>query len=94
MMSDFLARLAQRSMGAAPLIAPRLPSLFAPVDESPTGNVASSVPIAFTPIIPDGYADPSRAMITGSSFGAVLVERTISIAASGRVMPIPTGPAK
>ena len=42
MMSDFLARLAQRSMGAAPLIAPRLPSLFAPVDESPTGNVADT----------------------------------------------------
>jgi len=42
MMSDFLTRLAQRSMGAAPLIAPRLPSLFAPVDELPAGNVADT----------------------------------------------------
>lgn len=33
-MNDFLTRLAQRSMGTAPLIAPRLPSLFAPVEES------------------------------------------------------------
>lgn len=32
-MTDFLTRLAQRSMGAAPLIAPRLPSLFAPPEE-------------------------------------------------------------
>jgi len=41
-MSDFLTRLAQRSMGAASLIAPRLPSLFAPVEESPTSNVAGA----------------------------------------------------
>lgn len=33
-MNDFLTRLAQRSLGAAPLIAPRLPSLFAPSEES------------------------------------------------------------
>jgi hypothetical protein len=45
-MSDFLTRLAQRSMGAAPLIAPRLPSLFAPVEKSPNGNVADTA--AFT----------------------------------------------
>lgn len=31
-MSDFLSRLAQRSLGAAPLIAPRLPSVFAPFE--------------------------------------------------------------
>ncbi len=40
-MNDFLTRLAQRSMGAAPLIAPRLPSLFAPAEES-NSNVADS----------------------------------------------------
>ena len=40
-MSDFLTRLAQRSMGAAPLIAPRLPSLFAPAEES-INNVADT----------------------------------------------------
>jgi len=38
-MNDFLTRLAQRSMGAAPLIAPRLPGLFAP-DEESISNVA------------------------------------------------------
>ena len=41
-MNDFLTRLAQRSMGAAPLIAPRLPSLFAPGEESPASNVADT----------------------------------------------------
>lgn len=32
-MSDFLARLAQRALGAAPLVRPRLPGLFSPLDE-------------------------------------------------------------
>lgn len=36
-MNDFLTRLAQRSMGAAPLISPRLPSLFAPPEEPNIG---------------------------------------------------------
>jgi len=44
-MSDFLTRLAQRSMGAAPLIVPRLPSLFAPAEESPSGNVADTAAV-------------------------------------------------
>lgn len=44
-MSDFLTRLAQRSMGAAPLIAPRLPSLFAPVEESPNSNAADTTAV-------------------------------------------------
>lgn len=44
-MNDFLTRLAQRSMGAAPLIAPRLPSLFAPAEESQTSNVADTTTV-------------------------------------------------
>ena len=44
-MSDFLTRLAQRSMGAAPLIAPRLPSLFAPTEESPIGSAADATAV-------------------------------------------------
>lgn len=32
-------------MGAAPLITPRLPSLFAPVEESPTSNVADTTAV-------------------------------------------------
>lgn len=42
-MSDFLTRMAQRSLGAAPLIAPRLPGLFAPVEESSPSNVANAI---------------------------------------------------
>jgi hypothetical protein len=42
-MSDFLTRLAQRSLGAAPLIAPRLPGLFTPLEESPAGNFADTI---------------------------------------------------
>ncbi|WP_157273698.1 hypothetical protein [Thiobacillus denitrificans] len=45
-MNDFLTRLAQRSMGEAPLIAPRLPSLFAPAEESSTGNSADMMAVA------------------------------------------------
>lgn len=41
-MNDFLTRLAQRSMGVAPLIAPRLPGLFAPVEETQIDNFATT----------------------------------------------------
>jgi len=47
-MSDFLTRMAQRSIGAAPLIAPHLPSLFAPVEESPIGNVSDTTVVTNT----------------------------------------------
>lgn len=35
-MSDFLTRLAQRSLGEAPAVRPRLPGLFAPLNEEAT----------------------------------------------------------
>lgn len=41
-MSDFLSRLAQRSLGAAPLIAPRLPSVFAPFEHEGAARDVSS----------------------------------------------------
>ncbi len=42
-MSDFLSRLAQRSLGTAPLIAPRLPSLFAPFEHEGAARDISSL---------------------------------------------------
>lgn len=43
-MSDFLTRMAQLSRGEAPVIAPRLPSLFAPMEEtSPVETIAGTV---------------------------------------------------
>ncbi len=43
-MSDFLTRLAQRSLGEAALISPRLPSLFAPFEqEGALGGVADFI---------------------------------------------------
>ncbi|MDH4234861.1 MAG: hypothetical protein OEV15_06990 [Gallionella sp.] len=44
-MNDFLTRLAQRSIGVAPLITPRLPDLFAPFEESRIGNPAATTPV-------------------------------------------------
>lgn len=41
-MSDFLSRLAQRSLGTAPLIAPRLPSVFAPFEHEGAARDVSS----------------------------------------------------
>ncbi len=53
-MNDFLTRLAQRSIGAAPLIMPRLPGLFAPIEESRIGN------LAVTSTATDAVTDSSR----------------------------------
>lgn len=47
-MSDFLTRLAQRSIGAAQLIAPRLPSMFAPAEE-PNNNASSMANVIAAP---------------------------------------------
>lgn len=48
-MTDFLTRLAQRSIGAAPLIAPRLPSLFASDDGAAPVNAANTDITQHTP---------------------------------------------
>lgn len=71
-MSDFLTRLAQRSIGAAPLIAPRLPSLFAPAEE-PNGNVADTAAAAaagsaaLVPATPQSQAAGRTAPALGES---------------------------
>jgi hypothetical protein len=41
--SDFLTRLALRSLGEAPAVRPRLPGLFAPLNEEPTPASAAVV---------------------------------------------------
>lgn len=57
-MNDFLSRLAQRSIGVAPLLAPRLPGLFAPSEDISNSSIANSLaggdvdaPVVFPPSI-------------------------------------------
>jgi len=81
-MSDFLTRLAQRSLGEPPAIRPRLPGLFAPLDEplyEPFGEPQSAKAANLTTV-----TDAAQSMVTPSP---PLRSRT-----TPRAGPIPTEP--
>ncbi|CAG0951049.1 hypothetical protein BURK2_00200 [Burkholderiales bacterium] len=65
-MSDFLTRLAQRSIGAAPLIAPRLPSLFAPDEPAPAAINTEVQPVADVAHITAAASLPMKPHVAGS----------------------------
>jgi len=63
-MSDFLTRLAQRSLGELPALRPRLPGLFGPSDEPLSINATNTVAVTDAPQV---MVAPSPSLRSGAT---------------------------
>jgi hypothetical protein len=66
-MTDFLTRLAQRTLGLAPVVQPRIASLYAPATEVTISDDQAFSPSPFTAVDPTSESTPVTAALTTTS---------------------------
>jgi hypothetical protein len=66
-MTDFLTRLAQRTLGLAPVVQPRIASLYAPATEVTISDDQAFSPSPFTVVDPTSESTPVTAALTTTS---------------------------